>query len=290
MAKRTEKMRTWLTYAAAGSTRLFGKWKVIPALVAVLLGLASPAGSSGDDELGWFAALIFVVVTISQAGSTVLLFRLDRQGFRTALSAYYASAGFFCLAVTVGAAFRSVIGPFLAVMMSLGLVAIAFTAFYLLKNWDELAQAQPDAAIFLGSTHVLALVAIVAAAVRALFAESGEWVAALTQTTYLSLTALALPLAAGLWVRLSVHARAKANTELATHPEVHTEVEMASLSEASHTNAHEHWPRPVETSATPQILKHGLPSGPSTTNVLTAAAVAALVTLTVLSVNLGRRR
>lgn len=213
MAKHTEKRASWFAYAAARSTQLFGRGKVISALVAVLFGMASPLASSDDTGLEWVAPTIFVGVTLLQASTTFLLFGLDRQRYRGALSLYYAIALFFCLAVTVGAAFRPIIGPFLGAMMSLGLAAIAFTAFYLLTNWVDLQQSRPDAAVFLGSTHVLALVAVAAATVRALFPTSGAWVDALAQTTFLSLTALALPLAAGLWVRLSVQARAVRETE-----------------------------------------------------------------------------
>jgi hypothetical protein len=209
VAERTEEKKSWLTYAAARSARLFGTWKVVPALVGVTLGMLSPFGSSGGEGHDWVAPTFFTAVAALQVGSSVLLFHLHNSAARNALSVYYAIATFFCLGVTVGAAFRPVIGPFLGGMMSIGLAAMAFTAFYLLTNWQTLAQARTDGAVFLGSTHVLALVAVAAAAVRALFPDSGEWVDALAQTTFLSLTALALPLVAGLWVRLSVHAHAE---------------------------------------------------------------------------------
>lgn len=237
------------------------------------VGIATSLGSSDDSGLEWVAPALFVGVTFFQAVSSGFLFRLDRPKIRAALSVYYAVAAFFCLAVTVGAAFRPIIGPLLGGMMSLGLSAIAFTAFYVLTNWSTLAQTRPDAAVFLGSTHVLALVAVAAATARALFPESGEWVAALAQATFLSLTALALPLAAGLWVRLSVHARAKKNTD--------ADMEMAA------PFADQQPPQLGRIPTEPQKLAQVAPSAfalPATNNVATTVVIAAaLVTATVLA-------
>jgi len=143
--------------------------------------------------------------------------------------------------------------------------------------------------VFLGSTHVLALVAVAAATVRALFAESGEWVSDLSQTTFLSLTALALPLAAGLWVRLSVQARANANSDA----EVFSEPD-ARVAEPPQGTVDEPLPEPVLTPVEPQNLRQDSLSGharPTPTNLVTAAVfVAALVTTTMLTVVSSRRR
>lgn len=259
-------------------------------LIAVLLGLATPLASSEDAGLDGVAATIFVAVTLLQTGMTLLLFRLDRQDFRKALRVYYAIAAFFCLAVTVGGSFRPIIGPFLGGMMSVGLTAIAFTAFYVLTNWSALAQTQPDAAVFLGSTHVLALVAVGAATVRASFPGSGEWVAALAQTTFLSLTALALPLAAGLWVRLSIHARAKKNVRSCTE----IAAPGVDVARVFHPIAVEQRPELGEKSSGAQILRQdslSVSAAPATVNVATAVVVAvALATTTAFAFAAHRRR
>ncbi|MBQ3358475.1 MAG: hypothetical protein IJG47_06185 [Microbacterium sp.] len=287
MAKRTEKSTTWLTYAAARSTRLFGKGKVIPAVIAVLLGSASPFASTDDTGLESVAPSIFVLVTLFQAFTFLLLFRLHGQGARTALRVYYAIAAPCCLAVTVGAAFRPVTGPFLGTMMSVGLAAISFTAFYLLKNWDDLEQTRPDAAVFLGSTHALAFVAVAAATVRALLPESGEWVAALAQTTFLSLTALALPLAAGLWVRLSVHAHVLANFHM------DEDASPAEDTEPLQLVSKETPPHSIVAAAEPQISRQDLPAAPAPpapNNVAAAISVTAALVATILLMLTARRR
>lgn len=260
---------------------MFGPWKVIPALVGVALGMLSPLGSSDGEGSNWVAPTFFTTVTALQVGSSVLLFHLHRPGVRKALSVYYAVATFFCLGVTVGAAFRPVIGPFLGGMMSIGLAAMAFTAFYLLTNWRTLAQAQPDAAVFLGSTHVLALVAVAAAAVRALFPTSGEWVDALAQTTFLSLTALALPLAAGLWVRLSVHAHAEKECSMTDTADERTPAESDQVLDAA------------DSVTELQVLRQDFPptnATPVAGNVMPAVVVASALVVTTMLAVLTRRR
>lgn len=209
--------------------RRFGRWKLPPVIFGVAFGvwaglvnrITPPASSDGDSiEL----ALFFTGAALVQLACVFALPKLHNQRARKLLSIYYAAVMLGGVAVSIALAFHPELGPFIGLTMSIGFTAMAFTAFYILHNWDSLPYAHADAAVFLGSTHVLALVAVAASAAREWMPDdSGSWMQALTQTTYFSLTALALPLSAGIWTRLAIHRSAEPAPRAPTPPTAPTD-------------------------------------------------------------------
>lgn len=203
--------------------RLFGPFKLPPVILGIIFGvwaglvrMASPSSSnSSSPELG----LMFTGAALIQLVCAFALLKLHKRRTRELLSIYYAAVMFVGIAVSVGLAFDPGLGPFIGLTMAIGFTAMAFTAFYLLHRWDSIPFAHPDAAVFLGSTHVLALVAVAASAAREWMpCDSGNWMQALTQTTYFSLTALALPISAGIWTRLVIHRPEPPSSPMSTPP------------------------------------------------------------------------
>lgn len=187
-------------------------WETLGGLMTVAVIAGALAGVVYEErpdssDLQWVTpALVFTVTTLLQLGFAVPLTMLGRVNARKTLSLYYAVAAFFGVGAPIAASPRFTVGSFMGVAMGLGAAALALTAFYILRNWPRLGYAHGDAAMFLGSVHAVAFVA--SAATAAQYWSTGqkltEWQSALIQTTQLSLTILALPLAVGIWIRLCV--------------------------------------------------------------------------------------
>jgi len=194
---------TWLDYAAGWRT--FGGAKVLLIILGALLGVTMEDRTTSEG-LEWLTPqALFTTTTLLQLASAFLLGLLRRDLARGILGWYYAVAGFVGVGSLMAAGPRSSIGSFLAASMAVGAAALVLTALYILENWPRIEYAQADASVFLGSVHVLVLVASASTAANYLAPEDtlSDWQDALIQTTQLSLTVLALPLVAGVWVRLA---------------------------------------------------------------------------------------
>lgn len=140
----------WAAYAAGWNA--FGRWRAPVVIAAVPIGVLAMSTSTQPDEW-WEPAVILTVATLLQLYTALSLRRLDQPDSRRTLSIYYAITAFFGVAASTVATSIPSVGLFAGAAMGVGVASMAFTAFYLLHHWDQLAHAHSDAALFLGSTH-----------------------------------------------------------------------------------------------------------------------------------------
>lgn len=195
---------------------------VVPTLALQLLGVSTAAAlyhqvfravsdssDQGVDADAWVGWMYVAGVVLQVAAGTVLVYGV-RNGpraptLRWVLPVWYYFGAWFAFGVAGGLAAREM-NTIITFALAAGAWLLACTAHWALRQWDGRPESQADVAAFLASTHMLALIVLVAFAVTERAGQDHFTQQILTGGTF-ALTVLAMPLCVGLWVRVHVAAR-----------------------------------------------------------------------------------
>ncbi|TDL45247.1 hypothetical protein [Microbacterium oleivorans] len=166
------------------------------------------------------ASAAFLIGLIAQHATLVLLWRMlpPLDGVIGSRTPAWIT-GWYYLGAVFGAAvagrFHAIRNPpIVTIGMAVGAFTLAATADYCLSTWHRRPSIRPDVAVFLGTSHVLALLVIIVLFATTVVVEMDDLSNDIVRNGLFALTFLSLPLCAGMWARI------RATRELAQSAEV----------------------------------------------------------------------